>query len=105
MIICIDCLQFLERKVVINLIKNIKNNLKNSGLVVLCSFATKDPSYSQRDKKSLQYYFKPGEMGGYFKYFKLLHYSERIIIDSGHANMNYPHKHGLVEIIARKTKK
>lgn len=101
-IIGIDILQFLKRKEVVSLIKNIKINLRVNGLVVLSSFTTKNFSYRQFGKKNIQYHFKPKEMKLYFKNFELLYYSERMIVDAGHAGMQYSHKHGIVEIIARK---
>jgi len=101
-IIGMNVLQFLKRKEVVSLIKNIKTYLRSDGLIVLSSFTTKDPSYIKTGRKNLRYYFKPGEMKRYFKNFKLLHYSERLVMDPGHAGMPSPHKHGVVEIIAKK---
>lgn len=101
-IIGIDILQFLKRKEVVNLIKNIKINLRVNGLVILSSFTTKDSSYRQSGKKNIQYHFKPKELKCYFNNFELLYYSERIVVDAGHAGTQYSHKHGIVEIIARK---
>lgn len=99
-IAAMNVMQFLEKEEVVNLIKNIKTSLKNNGLIVLSAFTTKDAS--RQSKKKLRYYFKPGEMKRYFKDFKILYYSEKIVLDSGHPSMPWPHQHGVVEIISHK---
>lgn len=99
-IAAMNVLQFLEKEEVMNLIKNIKTGLKNNGLIVLSAFTTKDAS--RQSKKKLRYYFKSEEMKRYFKDFKILYYSEKIISDSGHPSMPWPHQHGIVEMIAQK---
>jgi cyclopropane fatty-acyl-phospholipid synthase-like methyltransferase len=99
-IAAMNVLQFLEKKEVMNLINNVKAGLRNNGLAVLSAFTTKDAS--RQSKKKLRYYFKQGEMRYCFKDFKILYYSEKIISDSGHPSMPWPHQHGIVEIIVCK---
>jgi len=103
-IIGIDIFQFLTDKKIVNLIKDIKNKLKNNGLIIISSFTIKDPSYKKSNKKNIKYYFKPKEITNYFKDFEIIYYFEGIIKDSGHAGFPRLHKHGVVQIIARKIK-
>jgi cyclopropane fatty-acyl-phospholipid synthase-like methyltransferase len=102
LIVGIDILQFLKSAEVAAVIKNMQTGLKRNGIVVLSSFTTRDPSYKKETLKNIQHYFKPKELAHYFKNFASLYYSENVITDPGHASMPFPHKHGIVEMIARK---
>ncbi len=99
LIASINALQFLTKKDSLGVIEKIKKAITSEGFIILTSFTIENPP-SKRRKSN----FNPGEMKNLFpkSRFKILHYFEGMITDSGHIGMSKPHKHGIVEIIAQK---
>lgn len=95
-----NVLQFLKKDEAEKIIETIKENVAQSGFIILTSFTTDDPSYDKT--KENRAFFEPKEMLNFFKDFKIIHYFENIVIDQGHASVPGPHRHGVVRIIAQK---
>lgn len=95
----VNALQFLAKKDSLSVIEKIKKAINSKGFIILTSFTTENPPSKRRRS-----HFKLGEMKSLFlkSQFKIMHYFEGMIKDSGHIGMPQPHKHGIVEIIARK---
>ncbi|HRY27872.1 MAG TPA: methyltransferase domain-containing protein [Candidatus Moranbacteria bacterium] len=100
-VVCLNVLQFLDKRNIIKLINRVKNKIKKNGIIIISSFTNKDPS-NKTKKRSIKYHFKQGELANMFRDFECLHYSEGIVVDKGHPGKEEKHIHGIVEIIARK---
>jgi len=103
-ILCLNVLNFLEKKDVYKTIKNIKKLLKKDGIIIISAFNKRDPANKSK-KTNLKYFFKKNELLKLFKRFKVLHYSENLIKDLGHPGAEKPHLHGLSQIIIKKESK
>jgi len=96
---CHNALQFLLKKDALRVIKNIKKNILPGGFVSIASFTQNNPPSKRR-----RCHFKIGEMKKLFSNpdFKIIHYFEGDFFDKGHAGQPEPHKHKIVEIVAKK---
>lgn len=92
-----NSLQFLHKKDSLNVIQKIKKSILPGGFIIITSFTDKNPPSKRR--KSC---FNKNEMKKLFSDFKIIHYFEGSVTDSGHVGQPKPHKHGIVEIIAQK---
>ncbi|MDD4901482.1 MAG: methyltransferase domain-containing protein [Patescibacteria group bacterium] len=92
-----NSLQFLLRQDGLKLIEKIKSAVPNKGFVIISGFTTDDPSYNGGSC-----YLKPRELKKLFSGFNLIFYHEKEMPDKGHAGKPEPHKHHVVEMIARK---
>ena len=90
-------LQFLSRKDGLQLIERIKKNILPRGFIIVSGFTIDDPGH-----KDSGYYFKPQELRKLFVDFDIIFYREKEILDKGHISNPKPHKHSIVEMIARK---
>ena len=109
-------LHFLHKNDAYNIIKNIKNNLKPSGLVFISVFSTDDPSLKLKIKTTdfetlennvfhkvlddtYSSYFSKKEILGLFSDFNTILISDEYSMDLGHGN---PHYHGIIKYIGQK---
>lgn len=99
-IICRNVLNFLDKKIALELINNIKNNSKIGTYIVIDVFTKNDPSFSSGNK--FVCYFEEQELLKIFSGFKVIYYLENIILDHGHPGFETPHKHGVSKIIVQK---
>lgn len=99
-IICRNVLNFLDKKMALELINNIKNNSKIGAYIVIDVFTKNDPSFLSGNK--FDCYFEEQELLEIFSGFKVVYYLENIILDHGHPSFEMPHKHGVSKIIAQK---
>ena len=99
-IIANNVLQFIDRKKSLQLILNIKDCLKNNGIIGISSFTIDDPCY--KPAKTNLTYFSHKELLNLFKDFKILFYIESIIADKPHQGMPYNHRHGIVRLLGQK---
>ena len=95
----INSLQFLPEKEVLETIKNIQKNILPGGFVIIQSFTKNNPPSKRR-----LFHFETEELKKLFSLpdFEIIHYREKEIIDSGHIGAPKPHKHEIVDIIAKK---
>lgn len=96
-----NSLQFLSKKEVLKIIKNIKNNIRSNGYVIISGFTTADPSY-KKISEDQRCFLKPRELKKMFSDFNIVGYKEEIIKDKGHPGNPEPHQHGIAKIIAQK---
>ena len=109
-------LHFLHKNDVYNIIKNIKNNLKPSGLVYISVFSTDDPSLKFKIRtpdfdtlennvfhkvldNTYSSYFSKKEILELFSDFNTILISDEYSMDLGHGN---PHYHGIIKYIGQK---
>ncbi len=99
-----NSLQFLPKKEALKMIESIKSNIKDNGYVIISGFTTSDPFYKKinNDKRC---FLGPQELRKIFSDFNVIEYKEEIIKDKGHPGSPEPHTHGIVKMIAQKTKK
>lgn len=95
-----NSLQFLSPKDARQLICKIKKALKNKGYVIISSFTTADSLYKKKSR--CRCFFEPQELKKLFSDFSLVFYREKEVTDKGHPGCPGPHKHSLVQVIARK---
>jgi len=93
--------QFLDKSKTMEIIRNIKKNLKPDGYAIISGFTINDPSYQKQGNKA-KGYFKPNELKELFNDFEIIFYFEKEIEDKGHPGAQLPHKHGVVRLIVRK---
>ena len=109
-------LQFLHKDDSINIIKSIKNNVSENGLVYIIVFSTSDPSLS-RNGNDINYekldnnilhnksddtyrsYFSKSELLELFSDFTTILISDEYSMDLSHGN---PHYHGIIKYIGKK---
>ncbi len=103
-IIIINTLQFLPREKCLKLITNIKNKIALNGFVVIKAFTTSDSSFIRNRDNTNNTFFTPNELKDLFDDFKVLHHFEFIALDPGHGDKPEPHLHGIVELVAQRTK-
>jgi SAM-dependent methyltransferase len=94
-----NSIQFLELESGFKAIARMKFSVKKGGYVIISAFTVADPSYS---KNSESCYFAPNELKEAFHDFKIIFYKESVKNDKGHPGLPWPHKHGLVKMIAKK---
>ncbi|HRZ95629.1 MAG TPA: class I SAM-dependent methyltransferase [Candidatus Moranbacteria bacterium] len=96
---CQNALQFLPKKSALKTIENIKKNISPGGIIILTSFIAHTQPLDKNKSR-----FKPGEMKKLFSDsdFKIYYYFEGILNDKGHLGNPKPHKHGIVNIVAKK---
>ena len=99
-IICRNVLNFLDKKIALELINNIKINSKIGSYIIIDVFTKNDPSFLSDNKFNC--YFEERELLKIFQDFKLVYYLENIILDNGHLGFEKPHKHGVSKIIVQK---
>jgi len=97
-ILCLNVLQFLNKRQVYTLIKKIKKNTKKDGLNVVIAFNEKNPF------KGFPFLFKKGELKDSYEDWKILRYKEIITPIEQHGKEGKPHRHGISLIIAKKLK-
>ena len=95
-ILCLNILQFLNKKQVYNLIKKMKKNTKKDGLNVIIAFNEKNPF------KGFPFLFKKGELKDSYKDWKILVYKEFITPLEKHGKDGKLHRHGISSIITKK---
>jgi len=93
--------QFLNKKIAIEIISNLKNKLKDNGYILISCFTVKDPLFKD-SKNKYNCYFKPKELKNIFIDWKIIYYQEKTINDKPHYGYNRPHKHHIVQLIAQK---
>ena len=99
-IICRNVLNFLDKKIALELINSIKTNSKIGAYIVIDVFTKNDPSFLSVNK--FDCYFEEQELLKIFSDFKVVYYLENIILDNGHPGFEAPHKHGVSKIIVQK---
>ena len=92
-IISFYTIQFLNKKRIDSLIKNIKKNTKKGGINIIAVFREGDST----QKKSNYYFFKDGMLKGYYKNWKIISYNEKEILDDNYCK---PHIHKIAIVIA-----
>lgn len=109
-------LHFLHKNDIYDIIKNIKNNLKSSGLVFISVFSTDDPSLKFKIKtpdfatlennvfhkisdNTYSSYFSKKELLELFSDFNTILISDEYSMDLGHGT---PHYHGIINYIGQK---
>lgn len=117
-VLAIQSLNFIRRSDFIKAISKIKEAVAENGVVIISMFTKEDISFGQFKKfseeiekntffnkklKSLRFFLEKNELKKLFKEsFEVLFYEEKIVKDSPHDEMVAPHKHGIVQIIAKK---
>lgn len=96
-----DTLHFLEKKDALKLIRQVKENIKDGGLLIISDFTTKDVLF-KKGKNKTKAFFRPKELLKLFFDFNVLLYKEFSIIDSGHPGLKQPHRHQIVELVVQK---
>ncbi len=99
-IICRNVLNFLDKKVALELTNDIKANSKIGSYIIIDVFTKNDPSFLSGNK--FDCYFEEQELLKIFSDFKVIYYLENIILDNGHPGFEAPHKHGVSKIIVQK---
>lgn len=99
-IICRNVLNFLDKKISLELINSIKNHSKIGAYIIIDVFTKNDPSFLSNNKFNC--YFEEQELLKIFSDFKVVYYLENIILDNGHPGFETPHKHGVSKIIVQK---
>lgn len=97
----VNSLQFLLKKDALELIEKIKKAVKDQGYVIISGFTMEDPFYKKTNNRD-SCCFEPLELKKLFSDFKIIFYNEKEALDKGHPGKPEPHKHNVVEIIARK---
>ena len=109
-------LHFLHKNDIYNIIKNIKNNLKQNGLVYISVFSTDDHSLKLKIKtpdfdtlennvfhkvsdNTYSSYFSKKEILELFSDFNTILISDEYRMDLEHGN---PHYHGIIKYIGQK---
>lgn len=115
-IVVANVLNFFKKSEIDLIIKNIKEGLKEDGMVYISVFSTLEPRYTflkennkqveentfyREERDSYVHYFTQKEICDYFSDFELICCIEGLEYDSGHGE---PHYHGGIEFIARKKK-
>lgn len=113
-IVVANVLNFFKKSEIDIIVKNIKEGLKEDGMVYLSVFSTLEPQYKflkenseqveentfyREERASYVHYFTQKEICDYFSDFELICCSEGLEYDSSHGE---PHYHGGIEFIARK---
>ena len=102
LIIAINSLHFLEKKVFFNVLEKIKNGLRKGGICIIAVFTDEDPMVKE-GKVGNNYFPKAGELKNIFeKDFEVLFYKEAVINDKGHPGNESPHMHSVARIVAKK---
>ncbi len=96
-----NVLHFLVKKKALRLLRDIKNNLKHGGYLVLSNFTTKDPRSWSKGRKG-RAFFRPKELATMFFDWNIVYYRELKKRDKAHPGRPRPHIHGIVSMIARK---
>lgn len=99
-IICRNVLNCLEKDKALEVIKNLQDNIKKGGYIIIEIFTKNDPSFISDNK--FNSYFNEQELLSFFASYKIIYYLENIILDPGHPGFVVPHKHGVARIIAQK---
>lgn len=114
----INSLNFFSKKEFCNIINKMKSGLIKEGVCVISIFTTDDPVYKEMGLKAIikkggnlinehgkkRYFPKPNELKKIFKDFETLFYIEAVVDDKGHPHNEYPHKHVVARIAAKKIK-
>lgn len=111
-------MQFLHKKDVYTIIKNIKSNLLTGGLVYISVFSIDDPGYDKKMNNSdfvaldndvfykktdntYSSYFTKNEIMKLFSEFETISVSDEYNLDLSHGQ---PHYHGIIKYIGKKYK-
>lgn len=110
-------LHFFRKSEVYEIISKVIKSITIGGYVYIDDFTVDDPSYQTAKKKLKQidkgtfyssklssylYFFSHKELKEIFSDFEVKAYKEEIITDPGHGKAG-PHKHGVVQLLAKKT--
>ena len=116
-ILAVQSLNFIKRSDFIKVISKIKEAVVENGIIIISMFTKEDASFVQFKKfseeiekntffnkksKNLRFFLEKNELKKLFKDFEILFYEEKIIKDAPHDEMVAPHKHGIVQIVAKK---
>lgn len=109
-------LQFIHKNDAISIINDIKNKVKNNGLVYISVFSLNDNSinltknnvdfdelpnniFYNKTKNTYHSFYSKDEVLEYFKGFKTILISEEYFLDQSHGS---PHYHGIIKYIGQK---
>ena len=99
-IICRNVLNFLDKDKALKILNVLLDNIQKGSYLIIEVFTKNDPSFLSDNK--FDCYFEEQELLNIFSGYKIIHYLENIILDSGHPGFLSPHKHGVARIIAQK---
>lgn len=101
LIISFSALHFLEKEGAYKVINDIRTKIKDNGVVAICAFTEENSTFESAETK-VKYHFKKDELRELFSDFEIIYYSEDVVNDKAHGPKGHPHKHGIVNIIAKK---
>lgn len=104
LILSSNVLHFIPKEDFLKIIKKIKENLKEGGLIYISVFSKKDPSLKlNKDfkKNTCINYFSKDEILDTFSDFTTILISDEYSLDLGHGK---PHYHGIIKYVGKKQK-